>query len=1103
MKKIMLLSFIFIHFVAADTGYFENRVLFCLDRDYPDLVIRYEGDEPRTDYVELNRLLEGHRIIKLEKWLSSAKEQDVVGEVDLRKVYRAHLETRRSWDELQLIIDEFSALDGVISADLEGRHELAAQTTPYTPSDTRYDEQWALTKIMADYAWGFWDTGTTMPGDSTILIGVVDTGVDYEHPDLENILYWNLGEDVNDDGVITAADENNIDDDGNGYIDDFRGWDFAGASSGSSADNDIRPPQAGPYQELSHGTHVAGIAAASTDNGMGVAGISFQSKVIATKNATDDDLETPGIYNGYDAILYCAQMGATIINCSWGGSFISSYERNILDNVSDNYGAIVVGACGNSNWDNDDFGHAHYPSDYSKCLSVAATTTVDAKASYSNWGSAIDISAPAGDGYNSATSTLSTIHYNAGEYASWPGTSMASPMVAGALALVNAYFPEAERQWLIDAVLAGADTIDHLNASYTGELGSGRLNVYRAIAMNLYPSLLVQNWDYTIIDDDGDGQLNPGEQAALNVTVLNEGGWLDAQNVTITLSSEHNGLSFPDPDATLGTINEGSTTSTGMNDLVFAVDEEANLQELPITILITANQMTEHPYETSEIITVTPSLYQEGFPYPGLVVSVPVGIDSLLDDGDLELIIVAENDSLYLINADGSIVDGFPVFLEGATSMAPVIADMDADGFKEIVIINRGGFLKIFERDGTELLSQDFDETYRGDAAVGNLDADAELEIVFGTYSRLLHAVNIDGTELPGFPLSYDERIREGVSICDLSGDETPEIVFASDEFLHVITTDGSELTNFPVTLADRVNTAPVVAQIDDTYHIIVGMINETVQSISMDGTVEASYTAAADLNSAPALCDINQDDLLEIVFGTNDGMLHAIGMGGNLLDNFPIPLEGAINTSPVFADFNGDDTLEIVITTETGNIVALNHEGHMFRNFPATFAGNVDGSPAVADIDNDGDFEVVAGSNAGVLVLDVSGDAKGAGLWNTYLAKNYRNGYYLFDPVQSALQTGIIAPLEYEIGQNFPNPFNPVTTIRYTLKEPGRVDISIFSTTGAKVYRLVNRQQAAGRYEVQWNSTTASGQQVSSGVYIYRITTGSFSDTRKMILVR
>lgn len=1113
MKKFLLFLFVLLQFVWASDGFFKDRVLFCLERDHPDLTILYKNGKIQSDIPELNTLLEKYHAVTLEKWLRSADDRDVVGDVNLSKVYRVVFSSKYSNSELQQIKDEFAHIPGAISADFESENFIMEepQNDPYEPNDSRFGEQWYIKKIMADYAWGLWD-GT--PGSEDVLVGVVDTGYDYEHPELSDVLYVNPGEDINHDGQFTEDDINGVDDDGNGYVDDVRGWDFA------DNDNDVRPPSAGQDQALSHGTHCSGIIGATADNSEGIAGVAFRVKIIATKNSHDADSTTsePGIYSGYDGILYTAKLGAKFINCSWGGVYMSSYEQNILDDVSDNYGAVVIGAAGNDNHSNDGFGNAQYPADYSKCISVAATDNTDHKASYSNWGSAIDISAPGGEyGGGSTTAILSTIHWNAGGYASWAGTSMAAPVVTGSFALLKAWFPNKDRQWYIDQILNNADPIDDLNPDYSGLLGSGRVNIHHAIARNSYPYLTVSSYEVQIINDNGDGELNPGESAKILLTIANDPNYQDANDVVVTASSASGYFTFSDSTASLGNIAAGDSASNSSDDIVFQVSNDAPLQPLTIQIKKEANQSGAYPYSHTEDITVYPQMNQTGYPVTTISVSDAVAAGDVTGDNKLEVVAVSEGDSLYVYDSSGNLQSGFPMYLGGTISMGPVIADMDNDGNNEIVISERvNGYLKIINGDGSLMLDMTVGEQIRGELTVADLNNDGNKEIIFGTMSKNLHAIQIDGTELPGYPMAFSSQIDKGVAVGDVDGDNEPELAFGLfNSNFYVIDVDGTVLSGFPYDLPARLANKPVIADVDGSVYYVLTTTGRDLIILDNAGNQVLNYDTVDPVNASPSLCDINNDGELEIAFGTdnstgNYGKLYLINFNGDTLAPFPKKLDAPINTSPVFADLDADGQFEIMTSTEGGYIYCFRADGSDYKNFPALFSGAQNGSGCIRDIDLDGDFEVIVGGDNGLNAIDVQ-ESKGleTGVWQDYQANTSHTNYYEYHGTSDVKENPTTLPTKFMLSQNYPNPFNPSTTIEYALPSSGNVRLEVFNVLGQRIKVLVSESQTPGKYSIKWNGNSDNGRNVSNGIYILKLSVKTpdgkteFQQQRKMIYLK
>jgi len=307
-----------------------------------------------------------------------------------------------------------------------------------SPNDTYYTPgyQWSLFKVNAASAWN------VSTGNASVKVAIVDDAVEITHPDLVNSIYVNTAEIPN----------NGIDDDNNGYIDDVRGFDVA------NGDNNPNPDGAG----YGHGTHVAGISGASSNNGTGVASIGHGVSIIPIKSTNSASVVT----HGYEGIYYAIAANADVINMSWGGPGSGTTTENII-NLAYNSGAVLVGAAGN-----DDVTTVFYPAGYANVIAVASTSSNDNKSSFSNYGSWIDISAP-------GSSILSTIVGGGYDYKS--GTSMASPMVAGLAGLMLSHNPGLTPAEVKACILNSATDIDGINPSYVGQLGAGRINALGAM----------------------------------------------------------------------------------------------------------------------------------------------------------------------------------------------------------------------------------------------------------------------------------------------------------------------------------------------------------------------------------------------------------------------------------------------------------------------------------------------------------------------------------------------------------------------------------------------------------------------------------------------
>lgn len=340
------------------------------------------------------------------------------------------------------------------------------------PSDTFLNNQWYLQKIKAIEAW---DKKRESP---EVIIAILDSGVQINHPDLKSNIWLNKKEIAN----------NNIDDDRNGFIDDLNGWDFVNNVA------DPAPKFKPDFTEdgILHGTIIAGIAAASGNNAAGVAGITWKARIMPLKIL--DDKGEGSASKVIKAIDYAIANGANIINLSFVGF---GYSNGLDEAIKRAYnaGLIIVAAGGNEVGQGDGYYLDETPM-YPACLDgangenrvigVAATDTIDQKTTFSSFGNkCIDIAAP-------GVSVFSTVVYSPDNQINdqpfnkyydgyWSGTSVAVPMVSGALALIESANPALNRDEIIKTLLDNTDNISRLNPNYLGQLGKGRLNVAASV----------------------------------------------------------------------------------------------------------------------------------------------------------------------------------------------------------------------------------------------------------------------------------------------------------------------------------------------------------------------------------------------------------------------------------------------------------------------------------------------------------------------------------------------------------------------------------------------------------------------------------------------
>ena len=438
----------------------------------------------------------------------------------------------------------------------------------FTPNDPGLSKQYYLNLIKALNAWDI------TKGDSSVVIAIVDTGGNLLHADIKPNLYTNWLE----------YPPNGKDDDGNGYIDDYQGWDFIGSDTLNAnnpnfiGDND---PSIANGGDISHGTWVAGCASAATNNGIGMAGVAFKSHLLFTKHSADNQRTTDGTeYNVYSGLLYAGyQKDVKIINCSFGGSGQSQIIQDIINHIVLDQNKLIVAAAGN-----DGSFTPSYPASYDNVISVAATDLNDKRASFSNYGTFVDLAAPGvgiyTTGYNNVYNTVD-------------GTSFSSPITAGAAALVWAANPTFTAVQVGEQLRVSADAtaLYTANPGYKNQLGLGRLDVQRALTLSL-PSIRASN--PKLVNQNGLAPV-PGDKALLSFTFTNSLRNTSA-GIQISISTTSTAVKISKSSISPGIIAGGSAITNALTPFELTIAASAPQNSL-VSVLITYSDGSYSDYQ--------------------------------------------------------------------------------------------------------------------------------------------------------------------------------------------------------------------------------------------------------------------------------------------------------------------------------------------------------------------------------------------------------------------------------------------------------------------------------------------------------------------------
>ena len=455
------------------------------------------------------------------------------GSVDLRGIYQFQVATDLPFDRVRAVL----LATGVV----EYVEPLYIRQPQYQPNDPLADS--TLTSLTASqfylkqiHAYRAWDITR---GDTSMVIGITDGGVRLTHEDLRQQVKHNYADPIN-----------GLDDDGDGYIDNFTGWDLA------NNDNDC-----GYDINIIHGSLVTGVATARADNGVGIAGVGNKCRFLPL-NIYPNTLT--GNFAGIEAVVYAADHGCQVINMSWGapGGY-SRFEQDAMTYAAVNRNAVLVAAAGNTNAD-----LVFYPASYDHVLSVSGVQNTDQKSPNATFNHRVDMVAP-------GLSILTTLGYHGpsaggtadADYIAAGGTSFAAPMVSAAAALVRVRFPQLTADQVAAQLRQTTDNIDGLpaNAVWAGRLGTGRLNVLKALTEARHQEARVISSVFAPVR----AAYLPGDTLHLAVDVQNL--LLPVAGLTVTLTSLSPYLTVRQGSFAVGSLGTLARTSNSAAPFRLAV----------------------------------------------------------------------------------------------------------------------------------------------------------------------------------------------------------------------------------------------------------------------------------------------------------------------------------------------------------------------------------------------------------------------------------------------------------------------------------------------------------------------------------------------------
>lgn len=927
---------------------------------------------------------------------------------------------------------------------------LEADGTAYLPNDVT---QWHLRNLSLGgsdiRAVGGWSESL---GDSNVVVAVLDTGVDWHHPDLGG---------PHPDKVNGAIWTNwaeyygipNADDDGNGFVDDVRGWDFVNvASSLVYPGEDYGPADKDPMDFNGHGTLVSGCIAPITNNGIGVAAAAPGCKIMPVRIGFQ---QTDGTGVSYASLmasgfLYAAANGADIINLSYGTGFTTAFASAI--NTALNAGLVICVSAGN---DNDSAaGYLQGLSD-DRILTVAATGSGDTKTSFSSYGTWVDISAP-GEGISTTA-----YHWSSGlsTYESTQGTSFSSPIAAGACALIWSAHPEYDSAQVAALIQSSADNIDGLNPGYAGLLGAGRVNLQRALGDNVhkFPQEFPTLFDAMNCSSFGDTiKVRSTTTLTGPVNVLGRGlkifGAYDATYDTRDLVSGRTPIGGD--SGVLLTFNGVVSAATEIDGFDIAGGTGQNMSILAPNTRAAGGVLVNQVSPTLRNLKVHGNTVGNGAQLGcggGILLS---NSSSLVENCE-----ITGNTGVY----------GAGVFVIGG---APTLRDCSITDntllTTNLTYTSRGGGVYASDAHLTIencTISGHLGAELGGGVYAGGQSGMSTLQITDGSIAGNTAKGAGGGLYQTGGTLSMNGTILE-------NNGKTPASTFMYG--------GGAQITGGAVATVTGVTCRGNQAQIGGGLALTACGNGSAVTGSVLSGNVTQFWGGGLSVETCPGSSIAGNT-----VYGNTGGA----GGGGIYVSNCSPVISNNISAGNLGgASFGNGIALSGATVSPTCNDV-FGNQGSAWTGItdPTGTAGNVAVDPLFCDAPA-GNFQLQALSPCR------AENNGGCGQIGALL------GSCGLSPVPGS--DGVL-PAAFRVEQNFPNPFNPKTTIRFALPTAARTTVDIYDVAGHHVKSLLDADLPAQTHDVVWTGDDAQGRPVAAGVYFYEVNGGGHRAVGRMALVK
>jgi cyclophilin family peptidyl-prolyl cis-trans isomerase/outer membrane protein assembly factor BamB len=619
----------------------------------------------------------------------------------------------------------------------------------------------------------------------------------------------------------------------------------------------------------------------------------------------------------------------------------------------------------------------------------------------------------------------------------------------------------------------------------------------------IYPHIEITSFNIVenLENSDDDGIINPLESGEFHFNLKNWLGWKDADNLTITLASLDERITIESAPKEFGTLGNGDSSSTFDVPMIFTINTNEAF-DAKLKLGISANPQGANPYQIEYEYDLSVSLDQVGFPLEVLTRSSAMILD-IDNNGSNEIVYADYSGNVFALDGQGkSALDSFPVSVGGSIRTALAAGNLDDDEGLEIVAVNAvNKKIDAIDDTGEIIFSYNTGKALRTNPMIADVNLDGKNEIIVVSNSGDIFVLNADGTDYPGFPLfAVGTKVVSPPAIADLNHDDFLDIIFVSLKdggSLHAISVkNGQEVAGWPYATGSNSYSGPIVASLENdlSVQVLVGLDNGHLVAVNQDGSERLNLDLGAKIEPGVLVYDITHDSENEIIALDANANLHLMTTSGQELSGFPMPLDAATKATPVLADLNENGVWDIIFGDKNGSVQAIDLSKPI-ENFPHQLDFEIRNSAVIGNLDDDGDAELGFVTFGKMYVIDYKFSAVPG--WSMFKGNPQRTG----NPV--GILTSVrfddqIVPKTTRLGDAYPNPFNPSTTIEYQLKSATQVHLEIFDAIGRKIKTLVNAHQISGTYKI-----TLNAPHLASGIYYYRFLTGDYQKTKKLLLMK